>query len=185
MDELSDEALIRAVGRGDRQAFRALYRRYGRSVFAYLVRRTGDSANAEDLCQEVFLGLLRAAPRWEPRARVSTLIFRIASNQASKAYRKPLPYQLKEDEVRAIEKPNPEGAATNAEQAEHVRRAVQALDQRQREALLLSHYQGLTYAEVAETLGVPVGTVRSRISRAKAILRVELRELLSLDGGGA
>lgn len=185
MDDRSDEELIEAVGAGDRRAFRALYRRYRVAIYAFLRRRTGDRAVAEDLCQEVFMAVLDVSKRWEPRAKVSTLIYRIAANQLSKSRRKSPQKSLDEDREQAAEIPGPEQEVSMTEQARLVRDALARLDEDQRDVLVLHQYHGLSYAEVADVLEIPLGTVRSRISRAKAALRADLREVLSREEGGA
>jgi RNA polymerase sigma-70 factor (ECF subfamily) len=185
MDDRSDEELIEAVGAGDRRAFRALYRRYRGAIYAFLRRRTGDSAVAEDLCQEVFMAVLDVSKRWEPRAKVSTLIYRIAANQLGKSRRRAPQSSFDEDQDHTAQTRGPEQEASSTEQARLVRGALARLDDDQRVVLVLHQYHGLSYAEVAEVLEIPVGTVRSRISRAKAALRKDLAEVLRREEGGA
>lgn len=178
---LSDEELLERAGRGDRAAFRVIYERHRSAVYGYLIRRVSSPALAEDLCQEVFLGLLKMAERWEPRAKVRTLLLRIALNQAANATRRKEITVFDSSHVEA-EGAGPEANAGLREQAHRVREAIAALEPQQREALLLNHYQGLSYAEVAEVLDVPVGTIRSRLARAKTALREALRDLLPEEG---
>lgn len=185
MDDRSDEELIEAVGSGDRRAFRALYRRYRSAIYAFLCRRTGERTVAEDLCQEVFMAVLDVSKRWEPKAKVSTLIYRIAANQLAKSRRRAPQGSLDQERDRAAPTPGPEQEASLTEQARLVRDALARLDDEQRDVLVLHQYHGLSYGEVAEVLEIPVGTVRSRISRAKAALRKDLVEVLRREEGGA
>ena len=115
------------------------------------------------------------------------MIYGIEANKAAKRERNADDLSLVEDmdDGQAGDNLGPEGEVGAAGTGTLVRRAIERLEPDQRDVLLLNHYQGLAYAEVAEVLGVPVGTVRSRLFRAKVALRAELRELLSLEGGGA
>jgi RNA polymerase sigma-70 factor (ECF subfamily) len=179
----SDEELLESSGRGDQGAFAELYRRHAGNVYGFLLRRGLTTTEADDLCQEIFMGLLKAAPRFEPRAKVKTFLYRIAFNQLAKATRRRKPTLESRDSVPDGRR-DPEEATAMTEMAKRVRTAMNTLTEEQRDALLLNHFQGMSYREVAETLDVPIGTVRSRLARAKLALREALNDLLEGEGQG-
>ncbi len=170
-----EEALVRRARRGDKQAFGALVVRYYRPVVAIAYRMTGDGAAAEDIAQAAFL---RA---WE---QLGTL----RDDAAFRAWLYRLTVRASIDNVRRTprEDPLPEGAADPAhapeaealahERQRAVRRAVLALPEQCRAALILREFDGLSYKEIAQALDIPLGTVMSRLSYARGLLRAELGE---------
>ena len=181
-DELDDVTLARAR-RGDADASRAFVRRYERAVFALLSRMlglAGQKALVEDLAQETFLRAFRALPtfRKEGPARLSTWLLTIATRlalDALRASRPPLePLELARDVTghsRADER------AERRDAAMAITRAVEALPPEYRAAFLLREVHGLAYEDVARALDIEVGTVKSRLARARAALREALEEL--------
>jgi len=151
----------------------ALFQRYRRPLYRYLARRTGNSARAEDLAQEVFAALMDGADRYQPSGSFKAYLYRIASNLSAKEWRTFRRGVALEGEPGA-EAPEAEGALDQRAAAAAIRRALGALDEEQREPILLREYEGLSYAEIAEVLGVPQGTVKSRIARGKLALRESL-----------
>jgi RNA polymerase sigma-70 factor, ECF subfamily len=170
-----DEALVERVSRGDEIALQTLYRRYGRPVFGVGLRYLDDPDLAQDLVQDVFLKLWRRADTFEPaKGSFSAWIFTIARRSAidlqrRRARRAALPLESA---------PEPRVEDETWHQLEVDWQVVEALltmDSHLREPLLLAYYRGLTQREIADHLGVPLGTVKSRMSRGLA----RLGEILS------
>jgi RNA polymerase sigma-70 factor (ECF subfamily) len=176
---LPDEALPALVARGDEQALAALYDRFGRVAYGVAFRVLRDQALAQDAVQDAFLAAWRTAASFDPaRGKVSTWLLTLVHRRAVDVVRR-------EDRRRAgplDDAPVASGDATD-ERAEvrEQRRAVQAalaqLAPEQREALELAYYGGLTQSELAERLGVPLGTVKSRMFAALSRLRDLLGEV--------
>jgi RNA polymerase sigma-70 factor (ECF subfamily) len=182
----SDEELMLRTKAGDRASFGELMRRYRQSLYSFIYRMVGDEALSQDLYQETFLRVYRYAPRYEPRSAFSTFLYTIASNLAineikKRKIRRMIPL-LREDSrdrqhpeveaspyVRRME--SPLDAAEREERVEMVRRAIEQLSPSHRVVIVLAEYEGLPYGEIAEIIGVPVGTVKSRINRAKARIK--------------
>lgn len=161
-----DEQLMLQVKQGSQPAFTELFRRYREPVYGYFRRRLADPVRAEDLAQETFLALLKAAARYEQRALFRTYLYAIAMNLLSAERRK---------SFRERGSPLPEPSVeNNPDTSMWVQRAVEQLDPEQREVLLLREYEQLSYEEIAELLKAPVNTVRSRLFRA----RMAMKELL-------
>jgi RNA polymerase sigma-70 factor (ECF subfamily) len=167
--------LMLLVKGGDRAAFEELYRLYEKPLTNYLFRLCGNRARAEDLLQDAFLRLWKAAPTYEPAAKVSTYIFRIAHNLFlnDAARRRERTLESMEAETRS----DPASDLNRREVQSAVQRAVEALPEGEREVLLLSEYNGFKYAEIAEILGIPVGTVKSRMFSAVQRLKEALKGL--------
>jgi RNA polymerase sigma-70 factor, ECF subfamily len=157
--------------------FHRLVTRYQRRIFAVCFRVLGSSADAEDATQETFLRIARNADRYRGEAQVSTWIYRIARNVSTDhvRYDARRPSTPVDDLTRLGDEPEAEDALSARETALTVRDALDQLDERSRTLLLLVAVEGLSYAEAAEATGLPTGTVKSRVSRA----RVRLGELLA------
>lgn len=141
------------------------------NVFAFLYRMTGDAHLAEDLMQETFVRALRAAERYEPRGKVSTWLFSIAANAARDHWRR----HQRRPEVTYVESAYGSQAADGAPDDEmDIRAALLNLPPEQRSVLILRYYHDLSYAEIAETLVIPLGTVRSRIHNGLERLKESL-----------
>ncbi len=169
---------MRQIGQGNAQAFEALYGRYRLRLYNLLLRSLRDEASAEDLYQEVFLRLLRAAPRWRPEARLSTWLYRVAINLCIDAGRRRRAEELAPEtaELIADGRPGPQDAVQQGEALQRVKAGVAQLPDEQRAVLLLRVYEGLGEQEVAEIVGCPVGTVKSRLHHALRRLRAGLAE---------
>jgi RNA polymerase sigma-70 factor (ECF subfamily) len=167
--ELDDLTLARAQ-RGDEAACRALVERYQRPVFALLGRMCG-RARVEDLAQETFLRVFRALPRFERAgpARLSTWILTVATRLALDELRRRPPQLVELDPGL----PGPSRTDAGVERRALVK-AVAALSADQQAALLLREVHGLEYDEIARALGIDLGTVKSRLARARAALRAAL-----------
>ena len=160
----TDEQLMLEFQRGSRVAFTELFGRYRERIYGFFRRRLNHAARAEELAQETFLAVLRAIERYEPRALFRTWLYGIAMNLLAAERRKA---GREEPQSEAADPP----ATENPDTALAVRQAVSRLDADDREVLLLREYEQLSYAEIAELLAVPVGTVRSRLFRARMALK--------------
>jgi RNA polymerase sigma-70 factor (ECF subfamily) len=169
-----DAELVRRVAGGDTQALRDLYDRYGRLVHGMALRVLGDRQLAEDCTQDVFVALWRRADRYDPeRARVGTWLLSIARNTAVDSVRwhasrraEALPESWPEEES-----PDSAELAAAGEHAQRVAEALAELPTAQREVVSLAFFDGLSHAEIAERLGLPLGTVKGRIRMALDRLR--------------
>ncbi|HYL82671.1 MAG TPA: sigma-70 family RNA polymerase sigma factor [Candidatus Angelobacter sp.] len=167
----SDEQVMLAFSKGSAEAFTELFSRYKQPVYGFFRRRVNDPSRAEELTQETFLVLLRAAGRYEPRALFRTYLYAIGF-KILRADRRKAAFRATFFGHRASAA---DPAAKDATEAGlWVRRAVEKLDPIEREIVLLREFEQLSYAEIADLLELPVNTVRSRLFRA----RTALRELL-------
>ncbi|MDI7277074.1 MAG: sigma-70 family RNA polymerase sigma factor [Anaerolineae bacterium] len=173
----SDEQLMLEVGRGSAEAFEALYERYRRPLYGFILRCVHDRTVAEDLYQDTFLRLLRAAPRWRPQARLSTWLYRVALNVCLDAQRKHRAGRMDPAAVEAVAdpRPGPHECAQSAELLQDLGQAMARLPLEQRAVLLLRYCEGLAEREVAEIMGCPPGTVKSRLHHALRRLREQLQ----------
>lgn len=179
-DVASDGELIQRAATGDRGAFDDLYRRYARPVFGMALRRLGDRGRAEDAVQETFASVWRSAASYKPdRGPGAPWLYAVARNaivDRARA-RTETPTELLE------ERPDETaGPADNAEQswvAWRVHRALEELPEREREVVALAYWSGLSQSEVAEFLGLPLGTVKTRTRAALAHLADLLGEELT------
>jgi RNA polymerase sigma-70 factor (ECF subfamily) len=161
----ADEELVRAVAGGDGNALGELCRRWERRLFAFLARHTG-GRDVEDLYQETWLRVVRAAPRFDPRRRFSTWLFQIALNLARDWHRRAPPEPVE----RGAGDPGGGDATARVDAALDATRLLAALPEPQREVVVLRYYHDLAEDEVAEILGCPRGTVKSRLHHAMARL---------------
>jgi RNA polymerase sigma-70 factor (ECF subfamily) len=175
-----DEITVRRAQRGEPDACRAVVERYQARVFALIGRMLGPSrrANIEDVAQDTFLAVFRTLAGFTPAgaARLSTWILTIASRRAIDELRKP---RLIDDaDVTAIAGPTRgDDGARRSEVAVAVERAVLGLPPEFRAAFVLREYHELEYGEIAQALDVDLGTVKSRLSRARQALRAALAEV--------
>jgi RNA polymerase sigma-70 factor (ECF subfamily) len=173
MDARDEELMMAYKTDRDPEAMVELFRRHHRNLFCFLVRRTGNVSRAEDLAQEVFAALIGSAERYRPDGSFKAYLYRIAVNLSSKEWRTykraaPLPQEP------VSQGPGPDERLAQKTAANAVRAALERLDPEQREAIVLREYQELSYTEISQALGVPVGTVKSRIARGKLALRAAL-----------
>jgi RNA polymerase sigma factor (sigma-70 family) len=176
--EVPDEVLMAQVQRQDAAAFETLLERHLAPLGRFLFRLSRDRDEADDLAQETFLRIWREARRWQPdRVRFTTWLYRIARNLAIDRHRKVR-------EVTGTDLPElaadggPHDELVHAERGRRVRAAVAALPERQRTALLLCHFQGLSNGEAAEILEISVDALESLLSRARRSLRRSLQPLI-------
>jgi RNA polymerase sigma-70 factor, ECF subfamily len=177
---LSDEALVALAARSEQAALAELYDRYGRSAYGLARRIVRDDALAEDAVQEAFLALWRTAPRFLPeRGKASTWILTLVHRRAVDLVRRE--QHRRADPLEST--PEQGGDAVDEEallrlQRERVQAALKQLPDQQREAIELAYYGGFTQSELAERLGQPLGTIKSRMFSGLA----RLRELLGEPG---
>ncbi|PKQ07551.1 MAG: RNA polymerase sigma-70 factor [Alphaproteobacteria bacterium HGW-Alphaproteobacteria-11] len=171
----SDDDLVAAVAKGDEASCRLLMERHLPRMVALARRMLGNQADAEDVAQEVFLRVWTHAERWQPgRAQFGTWLHRVATNLCLDRLRKRRPENIDDIPEPASSDPRPDENLERRELAERVEAALQALPERQRTAVVLSHYQGLTNIEAAEILEISVEAVESLLGRARRQLRVTL-----------
>lgn len=178
--EATDSDLLQRVGGGDRAAFETLYRRYARSVFGLALRRLGDRGTAEDAVQETFASVWRSASSYKPeRGPGAPWLYAVARNAiADRGRRRP-------DSVTAEVPDTPDAEPLPNERAEaewvswRVHRALEELPAAERQVIELAYWGGLSQSEVAEFLGIPLGTVKTRtrtgLARLATALEGELR----------
>ena len=190
----SDLELMLRVSQGDAESFEVLLQRHRSPVFSYLTRMVRDQALAEDLCQEVFLRVYQARERYQPEARFTTWLYRIATNLALNAIRDrrgaPMPFDGGE---RAAEnapplwervadgRPSVEQRMVESDRQRLIREAVATLPEKQRAAVILHKYQGVDYRQISKVLKVSESAVKSLLFRAYETLRERLEPLI--EGG--
>jgi RNA polymerase sigma-70 factor (ECF subfamily) len=176
-----DAALIRGVAEGDHAAFERLLDKYRKPVFSVALRMLGRAEDAEDVTQETFIQAYRHAGTFEGRSRVSTWLFQIAVNRALNVRRRarnsPI-REMREGVEHASPVPPPEKPALEKEFRGRLMDAVAKLPPDQAEAFMLREIEDLSYKEMADSIGAPIGTVMSRLSRARETLRVNLKEYM-------
>lgn len=186
----SDEKLLVRLREGDREVFGTLVRRYERELFGYLRRYLGDDDLADDVFQNTFVQVFVKIRQYEPGRPARPWLYAIATNQAIDALRR-RNRRIADRPADTISAPDEEGeprplfellpaaaesppeAAERTEQAERVRAAVSQLPELLRQAVLLVYFQGLKYQDAADILGIPVGTVKSRLHAALTKLTEE------------
>src|SRR5215470_1822739 len=161
----SDEALMLEFQGGSRAAFEELFARYRKPLYGFFGRRLNNAERAEDLTQETFLAVIRAASRYEPRASVRTYLYGIALKLLAAERRK---FLTSGTSGQSAGEPKTEGTP---EVVLWIRQAMEMLDAPEREILMLREYEQLSYSEIAELLRIPVNTVRSRLFRSRLTLK--------------
>jgi len=181
-----ESALIQECRQGDPRAFARLVQVHERLVYGLAARLLGDAEEARDVSQEVFLQVFRTLGQFEGRSSLKTWIYRIAVNQCHNRRRwwqrrrrdrlVSLDVVTPAEEPRLSPESSPEQEYARQEQSEALQRALRALPFRQRAVLLLREVEGLSCEQAAEALEVPVGTIKSRLSRARLALKQELEK---------
>jgi RNA polymerase sigma-70 factor, ECF subfamily len=176
----SDADLVRRAAGGDREAFAEIYERHRTVVYRFARLMTGSETTADDVTQEVFVILMRNLRSYEPqRAGLLTYLYGVARNVTRNRLRRDCRFVALEcaRETPCPASDDPHDAAARAQQRARLREAIRALPSRYREAIILSDVQDLSYAETARVLDLPVGTVRSRLSRGRHMIGVRLRKI--------
>lgn len=182
-NDLSDNELLRSMLAGDDEALTLLYRRRQTGVYRFALQMSGSKPIAEDVTQEVFLFLMREGQVFDPtRGSLSAFLFGVARNFVLRRLRveqllAPLNDETDEEipSLHATADLCPLEDLTRAETIESVRKAVLSLPPKYREVVVLCELQDVSYGETAEILGCAIGTVRSRLHRARALLLAKLR----------
>jgi RNA polymerase sigma-70 factor (ECF subfamily) len=178
LDEASDDELVARVAQGDEAACRLLVDRHLTRMISLARRMLGSQADAEEVAQEVFLRVWTHASRWEPgRAQFRTWLHRVATNLCLDRLRRHTTDDIDSIPEPESDEPGPDVLLEQRDLARRVDAALQALPARQRAAVTLTHYQGLTNIEAAETLEISVEAVESLLGRA----RRQLRETLATE----
>lgn len=179
-----EKRLVRQTLDGSHDAFRELVTRYQRPVFSIVVRMVRDRSDAEDLAQEVFVKVYRALGSYDPKRKLSSWIFKIAHNAAIDHLRRqglatvPLEGEGEEpgpaDFVADAGAETPEAAAERGDLARAFEAGLGRLRPEYREVLVLRFQEGLAYEEIAEVTGLPLGTVKTHLHRARKALAKQL-----------
>jgi len=172
---MNDEALVSRARRGDSRAFEILVRRHAGAIVNFLRRFMPDGDDVEDIAQEVFLQAFRSLGRFDPaRGRFQSWLFRIAANTSINELKRSKRRSAREGEAArmqvevAVEAWNPGGESRTIAA---LQAALQSLPATERQVILLSYYHDLSYREIADTLSIPLGTVKSRMHSAVSRLR--------------
>ena len=187
----TDEELLRRMLAGDGEAFEKLYDRRQGGVYRFALRMSGSPALAEDVTQDVFIALMRDGHQFDPaRGTMAGYLYGMARHRVLRRLERERSFvSLTEEEEtplgeRFVADDDPLVEYAQQELAETVRQAVLALPAHYREVVVLCNLQELNYEQAAEVIGCPVGTIRSRLNRARALLVEKLRAL-QLDGAMA
>ncbi|MBI5367470.1 MAG: sigma-70 family RNA polymerase sigma factor [Planctomycetes bacterium] len=189
--DTTDLPLVRRCKGRDSQAFNELVLKYQDRIYNAVYRMVGDASLAYDLCQETFLKAYGALDDFEERSAFFTWLYRIAINLCLSHRRSRrrshevlvgAPGSSDDDEARPLDPPDPGPGPTAAleesDRDRQIHAAIQSLEAEFRSALVLRDIEGLSYEEIAAALKVPIGTVRSRIHRAREELKVRLKHLV-------
>jgi len=188
----SDEQLLHLMMNGDEEAFVVLYQRRQGGVYRFALHMSGSETTAEDVTQEVFLALLRSARNFDPgKGALVSFLYGIARNQVLRRLERDRPFlslaDRESDEVEVMAQDyttrDPLNDLTRTELIEGVRQAILTLPQHYREVVVLCELHELSYSETAEVLGCAIGTVRSRLHRARALLVDRLRPRDEINTG--
>ncbi len=185
-----DQQIVERVQRGDKRAFDLLVTKYQRKIFRLLSRLIRDSGEIEDVAQEAFIKAYRALPNFRGESAFYTWLYRIAINTAknhlvSQGRRAPTSTEAEVEEAENFDDADglrdvntPDAVLMSRQVGEAVNRAIERLPEDLRTAIVLRELEGLSYEEIAESMNCPIGTVRSRIFRARDAIANELRPLL-------
>ena len=192
--DVSDLSLVRRVQHGDKGAFDVLVLKYQHKLVKLVTRYVRNPAEAEDIAQEAFIKAYRALPQFRGDSAFYTWLYRIAINTAKNAVvsrdRSPVEYDLDRSssidesydmQGRLKDSETPEGLVLTDEIRRTVNAAIEQLPEDLRTAIVLRELEGLSYEQIASSMGCPVGTVRSRIFRAREAIDHRLREVF--EGG--
>jgi RNA polymerase sigma-70 factor (ECF subfamily) len=192
VEQMDDHALLEATRTGDEMAFQELVRRYRNPITNFVYRMLDDYDRAVDLAQETFVRVYMSADRYQANYSFSTYIYRIAPNLAISDLRQrkrrrlvPIPsfFSEKEGEEMEIEladtrQVRPDEAMIEDERRRAVSRAIASLPEKYRAAIVLRDIEGKSYEEISDVLGLSDGTVKSRINRARNLLKEKLKDYL-------
>ncbi len=192
LKQATDQDLVTRARAGSERAYRELLERYQRPVFSLIYRMVRDREQAEDLSQETFVKVFNHLDKYDPKYKFSSWIFKIASNLSIDALRKKeldtvsldgSRHAVTEEQIESTRitvesrTENPEEYLEAKELGEEIEQAIGTLRAEYRTAILLRHVEGRPYEEIAEVMGVPLGTVKTYIHRARNELRGSLAHL--------
>jgi RNA polymerase sigma-70 factor (ECF subfamily) len=189
-----DEELIHGIKAGDRDSFAALVKRYQTPLVNFFYHLCYDAMAAEDLAQEVFLRLHRHIAQYEPRSKFTSFLYKIAKNLWIDRVRRSHPSQKKEVSLEApighsdaesqtlkdhvsASTDQPQDFLLRDEMRQMLRRALERLPEEHRMVVILSEIHGMRYEEIGEVLGVPIGTIKSRMHHAMERLKEILKNV--------
>ena len=177
MQSTSDDVLIGRIATGDRLAMQVLFARHHVRVYRFVLRLVRDESVAEDLISEVFLDVWRQAGRFEGRSQVSTWLLAIARFKALSALRRRPDEELDEEAAEAIEDPSddPEVALDKKDKSAAIRKCLEKLSAEHREIIDLVYYHEKSVEEVAQIVGIPENTVKTRMFYARKRLAALLK----------
>lgn len=185
-----DQAIVERVQRGDKRAFDLLVTKYQRKIFRLLSRLIRDPGEIEDVAQEAFIKAYRALPNFRGESAFYTWLYRIAINTAknhlvAQGRRAPTSTETEVEDAENFDDADglrdvntPDAVMMSRQVGDAVNRAIDRLPEDLRTAIVLRELEGLSYEEIAESMNCPIGTVRSRIFRAREAIANELRPLL-------
>ncbi|NYT81858.1 RNA polymerase sigma factor RpoE [Alcaligenaceae bacterium] len=188
-----DAELVARVQRGDKRAYDLLVLKYQRKIMRLLSRMIRDPAEVEDVAQEAFIKAYRALPQFRGESAFYTWLYRIAINTArnwqAASGRRPVTLNAIESEDgetfsqidNLTDINTPESAMASREIVETVNAAISSLPEDLRTAIVLREIEGMSYEDIAQSMGCPIGTVRSRIFRAREAIAAQLRPVLGGD----
>ncbi len=184
MSNIDEQRLIQLAAKGDCEAFEQLLRRYESAIWRLCYRMTANEEDAADLTQEALVRVWQKLPDFRFRSSFSTWLYRLTTNLCldflrSKKRRPTVPLEREDDGEPSLPEPRdpaptPEEAVLASEEQERLQKALAALEPEQRRLLALRVDRELNYAQMAEILSVPEGTVKSRLARAREALRKKL-----------
>lgn len=186
----SDQELVAAVLAGEQEAFAELVRRYQGRLTNYLYRLLRNADEAHDMTQEVFIKVYKALDRYDPSYRFSTWLFRVAQNSAIDQLRRRRhrevsiePREGEDGEARSREIPSPDRGPyahlRNRERGRAIQGAIDGLPWEYRELIVMRHFGELSYDEIARAKGMPLGTVKNKLFRARQMLKESLADFLT------
>jgi len=185
---MNELLLISRARGGDREAFGELVEQYRDNVYRLAYRMCGNAYDADEAAQEAFVAAWRALPNFRGDAKFSTWLYRLTTNAAIDVMRREKRHKTVGDGEMvdlADDADSPQETVERTEQQEAVQKALATLSEEYREVLLLRYMEELDYAEIAEVLQLPSGTVKSRINRAKAALKTALLKSGNIFGGSS
>ena len=184
---ITDTELMRQVKNGDESAFRVLVEKYQQQIRNLSMQYVGNHQDAEEVAQDVFIRLLRAADSYEPKGKLTTFLYRIAVNLSlnkirDRKWKRWVVWEsMNNNEMishHSEDAEDPNGLLEKKEKQSEIRRVIDSLPANQKTAVLLKRYHGLSYEEIAEIMQCSVSAVESRLHRAKLSLKKKLAHLI-------